>query len=311
MGFVEFFLKIIPLYALIGMGFLVGQRTKLSAADLARVNLQFIAPVIFFEAISRQDFSGDNFTLPLACIMLMGGMLTLVFMGARILASNPKTPYWLSAACANSNLGYFGIPVFMMVFGQENLGLYMLYLAGGIVFFYSAINYQFIRSRYSLREAVHQIARLPVMYAMVLAVLCQVFNWHVPAVFDDTITMIRGSYSVMGMMIIGIVLGRQSQNRKGFVFEWRLILFSNFVRFALYPALAITLVLVNREWLQFFTPMAEKILLLASIMPMGADTTSLAAQWNMHPERIAALTLVNTSLAMIYIPLALPYVIAL
>jgi len=57
------------------------------------------------------------------------------------------------------------------------------------------------------------------------------------------------------------------------------------------------------------SPLTAKIILMVAIMPMGADTTSLAAQWNMHPERIAALTLINMSLALIYVPFLLPLLI--
>ena len=309
MNFIDFFCKILPLYLLIGVGFMVGRRTKLNAADLAHINLYYIAPVVFFDAISRASLSWANAVLPLACFVLMGGMAVIIFWGIDWCSKDYKKPYWLTAACTNSNLGYLGIPVFVMMFGREQLGLYMLYLAGAVAFFYTVVNYLLLRGRYPLRYAFINLSKLPIMYALLAGIACQFLHWRIPPVFDEPLVMIQGAYSVLGMMIIGLALGQQSESNKGFVFEWQLIGFSNLIRLVIYPATAMGLVVLDRHFLQLFSPITEQIILLVSIMPMGVDTTSLAAQWNMHPERIAALTLINTIAALFYIPLILPLLV--
>lgn len=173
-------------------------------------------------------------------------------------------------------------------------------------FFYTVTTYLFIRNHYSLKEAMKNIVRLLVLHAMMAGIICQLLQFQLPSVFDDFFEMLRGAYVVLGMMIIGLVLGRQSRRGEGFVFEWRLILMSNVVRFTVYPLMAMLVITFDRQAFQFFSPLAQQIILLVSLMPMGADTTSLAAQWNSYPERIAALTLVNSLVALFIIPFALP-----
>jgi len=308
MDFPVFFCKLLPFYILIMIGFLVGRRTKLNPADLAHINLFYIAPVIFFEAVSRVALTFENAMLPLACFLLMGGTAVIIFTLTSFFSKDAKLPYWLTAACTNSNLGYLGIPVFVMFFGQNQLGLYMLYLSGAVMFFYTVINYLLLRGRYPLSYAFINLGKLPFVYALLAGLACHLIGWKVPPVFHDALIMIQGAYSVLGMMVIGIALGRQSEASKGFVFEWPLIAFSSVVRIVIYPLTALGLVWFDKKFIGLFSPMTEQIVLLTSLMPMGADTTSLAAQWNMHPERIAALTLINMVMALFYIPFLLPLI---
>ncbi len=306
MAFGELFIKILPLYILIAIGFLVGRRSKLQAMDLAAINLRFLAPMIFFDAISHMPFAAQNVFMPIICFVLLSIMAGFTFWTTKKLTKSPKTPYWLSAACSTTNTGYFGIPVFIILFGQQNLGLYMLHVVGAAIFFFTVTTYLFIRSQYSLKQAMEKIIKLPIIHAMILGLICQQLNIHLPAVLDDFFVMLRNAYVVMGMMIIGLVIGSQSEEAKGFVFEWPLIIYSNAIRFILFPALSLGVVMLDREFFHVFSPMAQKIILLVSVLPMGADTTSLAAQWRMHPERIAALTLVNSLLALFVITFMLP-----
>lgn len=306
MEFLPFFLKILPLYVLIVMGFFVGRKTKIDAGDLAFINMQILAPLIIFDAVTHLSVAIENFIMPFTCFMMLGTVAAIVFHMVRLLSKDDKKPYWLAAACSTTNSGYFGIPLFLLLFGTEDLGLYMLFALGSTIFFYSVTNYLFLRSQYTFSQALKKIASLPIIYAMIAAFVCQGLSWQLPAMFDGFFVNLRGAFIVMGMMIIGLVLGSQSEGKKGFVFEWPLILFSNVIRFCVFPLLALGLVLLDRRFFGLFSPMAEKILLLVSVMPMGADTTSVAAQWKMHPERIAALILVNSVIALFLIPYLLP-----
>lgn len=306
MDFAPIFLKILPLYVLIVIGFFAGRRTRIEASDLAFINLQLLIPLICFDAISHLPFAAENFILPVTCFVLLGIVAVTVFYLTRWMSGDDKKPYWLAACCTTTNSGYFGIPVFLIALGEENLGLYMLYALGATIFFYSVTTYLFIRSQYTLQQAMGKIARLPIIHAMLAGFLCQAIDYRLPAIFDDFFVTVRGAYVVMGMMIIGLVLGRQSEERKGFVFEWRLIAFSNAIRFVFFPLLALGVVFLDRRFFNLFSPLSEQIILLVSLLPMGADTTSLAAQWRMHPERIAALTLVNSVIALFVISYVLP-----
>lgn len=311
MDFTTFFIKIFPLYLLIGIGFLVGRRTKLRAPELAAINLQFIAPMIFFDAISRVPFAMENIFLPLICFALMGLVALAIFYGSRAVTSDEKTPYWLAATGSSSNTGYFGIPVFLLMFGEKDFGLYLLYTVGSALFFFSVVNFLFIRNEYDLRQSLKQMLRLPVLHAMVLGILAQLVGFQLPSIFDDFMLTIRHAYVVLGMMIIGLVLGHQSDRKSGLVFEWRLLLGMNVARYLLFPGMALAVVLLDRHVVDFLSPMAGNIILLVSLMPMAADATSFAARNNMHPERTAALVLANSILALFVIPLLLPYLLSL
>lgn len=311
MDFTIFLLKIFPLYVLIGIGFLVGRRTTLQAGDLATVNLQYIAPIIFFEAISRLNFSAENVVMPVACFVIMSTLAALVFGVTKLCSKDVKLPYWFSAASVTTNSGYFGIPVFLILFSEKDLGLYMLYVIGSTIFFFTVTHYLILRSHYEMKHALQKIVRLPVLYAMLAGLVCQIGGWHLPPVFDQSFVMLRGAYSVMGMMIIGVLLSKQDEDKKGIVFEWPLIAASNFVRFAAFPLVSLGFVMLDHYTIGLLSPMARHIILLVSLMPMGIDTASIAAQWKMRPERIAALILVNTFLALVAIPLLLPLLLSL
>jgi predicted permease len=236
---------------------------------------------------------------------MMTGICAIIFVLARAILGNVPKIYWLSAALATTNVGYFGIPLAMIVFGPDILGAYVLYIMGGTVFFYTVTQFLILRSQYHFSEAIQRIFHLPVIYALIFGVIAQGFGLRFPAIYNDFFTLMRGAYSVLGMMIIGLILSRQGK----FDFNLRDIFGATIIRFLIYPAVTVGLILLDREGLHLFSPEAQKIMLMVSVLPMGIDTASLAAQWRMEPEKIATLTLVNSIMALFLIPLFLPYLL--
>lgn len=307
MSFVDLILKIAPLYVLMGLGFFAARRTALDAADMGALNMQFLAPVVFFEALTRMPFSAANLLLPAICFATMALVCACVYAVCRATLGKAQKTYWLPAALATTNIGYYGIPVAVMVFGPDILGRYVLYAVGGTAFFYTVTQFMILRSHYNIRAALAKIVRLPVIHALLLGLAAQMAGFRFPPLMDEFFALVRGAYSVIGMMIIGIILGRQ----KKFMFDTRDIAAATMVRFILYPALAVSCVFLDRAAGPFLPADVHKIMLMVSVLPMGVDTATLAAQWKTAPDKIASLTLVNSVMALGVIAVALPYLLAL
>ena len=109
---------------------------------------------------------------------------------------------------------------------------------------------------------------------------------------------VRGAYTVIGMMIIGLGLAKITHLAK----DGKFVLSTLLAKFVVWPAVAAAVIFLDRHTVQLFSEEVYAVLTLISIVPMAANTVSYAEALRTHPEKAALAVFVSTLVALLVIP---------
>jgi len=142
------------------------------------------------------------------------------------------------------------------------------------------------------------VLRYPGLHACWVGLTLNAMAIKLPAYVPQTVDLLAGGFSAVGMMIVGLGLAAVSRLRLdlgfiGFTFAWK---------FLVWPALAATFVMLDRAWLHAFSTIGHQVLLIESLVPMAAVTVVHATLQNIHPDRAAVAVAVSTLFALIWLP---------
>jgi len=124
MTLVNVFLSVIvPIFALIGVGTVMDRCFRLDLPTLAKLNFHVFVPALLFVKMLEADIDGSAIALIAAYTAVH---ITLLYIGAWCLFSWSKFRRHrtvLSAGAALANVGNYGIPLTVMAFGEQYLGV--------------------------------------------------------------------------------------------------------------------------------------------------------------------------------------------
>lgn len=297
--FLELITNLIPLYLLIGAGFLIGRRVGIDTYTLANLILYLCMPIMVFGFIAQLDFKPAYVLLPvyvfLAQLVIGLGMLQL---GRKIYGDSRANLLSMCASMGNS--GYFGIPLVLLLL-PDWAGVYIFMMLGFTLYEGTIGYYIAARGKFTVRDSIIKVLKFPSVYAITAGLLVNYFHIELPELFLTYWTYFKGAYVILGMMIIGAALA----NMERLVFSIRFISLSFLGKFIFWPLLALGFILLDRLALHMFEEPVQVLILIAALVPPAANIAAFAAQFDMRPEKAATTILAGTVIAIFYIPLVL------
>ena len=211
----------------------------------------------------------------------------------------------LAIVSAEGNVGYFGIPIALLLFNKNIFSIYILCTLGVIIFQNSAGYYLSARGRYSVKESLNRLKKLPAIYAFILAVFFLYLDINLPVFMDNFIINIQGTYVTLGMMLIGF--GISTVNK--FSFDYKFISLSFLGKFVVWPLFTISLILLDYYIFNLYDNTIYQVFILLSIVPIGANPVIFATALNIHPEKVSSAVLFSTVFALIYVPIIIIFLL--
>lgn len=296
--------KLLPLYITVGLGWIAGRFLQASGSHIAGMMLYIVTPSVVFSGVMNAPLSASVILLP----FVVFGFCTAIGLTHLVIARG-----WLNNASANiiplsvgtGNTGYFGIPVALLLFGEQGLSMYIVCLLGTTLYENSLGFYLAARGRFGIRDCLIKVARLPSIYAFCLAVLLNLSEMSIPSALVPLFDNLRGAYSILGMMIIGISI----LSFRGLAGDLRFTALAFFGKFVSWPLLALTFWWIDSQWLQIYGLAVYQAVFLISITPIAANTVVIATLLDTEPQQAAGTTLLSTVFALAYIPLMVSLVL--
>lgn len=291
------FLKLLPLYLTVVLGWIAGRYLQASARHIAGIMLYILTPSIVFSGVMAAPLSPQVILLPFL-VFAMASVLGILHLklGRRLLGDNSAN---IMPLCVGSgNTGYFGVPVALLLFGEEGLGLYVVCMLGVTLYENSLGYFLAARGRYGLGDALKRVAKLPSVYGFVLAVLLNLSGAGIPDVFVPLFDNLRGAYSVLGMMIIGMGIS----SLRGLAGNLRFTALAFWGKFVAWPLLACLFWWLDASYLGVYGPAVHQAVFLISITPIAANTVVIATLLDTSPRQVAGTVLLSTLFALVYIP---------
>lgn len=291
--------QLLPLYAIAVLGFVVGKFAKIDVKSITTLTIFVISPTVFTLSIAKLDFSAGAVVAPVLMFVLACVLSGLVLAAAK-LYMEPKTAYLSALSTGTSNWGYFGIPIAFALFPPEMVAAYIVTGVSFQIFENSLGMYYISRGNKGPWESFRAIFKYPVIYAITAGLLLSAFHVPMPALADNILTMFKGAYTVLGMMIIGLGLSQLEKFRVDMPFIATMFA----IRYVMWPLVALGVVAADQH-LNILGEVFHKPLLLFAIVPMAANNIAFATHFDMAPARAAMGVLLTTLFALVYIPLAI------
>ena len=291
------FYKLIPLYVTVVLGWLAGRYLEASGKHIAGIMLYIMTPSVVFSGVMEAPLSVEVILLPVLVFVLCSVIgVGHLWLARRVITDGSASLMPLSVGTGNT--GYFGIPVALLLFGQEGLALYIVCMLGTTLFENSVGFYLAARGRYSLRDSLVRVVKLPSVYAFALAVALNLSGFSIPEVFTPLFDNLRGAYSILGMMIIGMGI----LSFRGLAGNLQFTGLAFLGKFVTWPLVALGLWWLDANLFGVYDLAVYQAIFLISITPIAANTVVIATLLDTAPRQAAGTALLSTLFALAFIP---------
>jgi len=291
--------NIIPLYILIGLGFISGRWLDVNLHSMAIIAIYILAPIVNFGALARMEFTPEYVLLPVLIFLASSIIGVISYNLARATWRN-NIANLIGMASVVGNTMYFGLPVVLALLGPEWAGVYAL-INLGIFLNEVGLGYYFgARGNATLKGALIKVLKLPVVHAIWLGLLYNLSGFDLPESFLRYWNYAIGAWVFIGMMIIGVALGKLDKLE----IDWRLILNLFVPKFVAWPLVGFGIVLADLHYMHWFGSEVHTMLVIITAVPLAGNLVAYAATLKLHPEKAAAAVLISTILGIFTVPAA-------
>ena len=305
---VEIFLKTLPFFAIIGLGYFAGRSGFFSAG--ANV---YLTKFVFYFALSAMLF---NFSANLNLGELFSWDFTLAYLVATFLiyivgfsiALIRKLPIVEAAVeaqcCSIGNVGFLGIPMLAILMGEEAVGYVMIALAVDLIVFGSLIILVIVAVRGGIMglslisTLLGGLVRNPMILAIVAGLTWSVIEIPLPAPLWEFVQLLGAAATPCALFAIGASLAEKSTERLKTAF-WL-----TFAKLILHPATVAFSALILFDVPEY--PAA--VMIVASSLPVAGNIYILAQHYGVAPQRVSASIFVSTAISVVSISFVLSLV---
>ena len=292
------FFKIIAILLNVVVGFLAGRIMKVERDSIASLLFYFISPIVFFTipASANLSVSALGITAVTFVICTMLCMFSYYIFG---FYWQDQTRNILALSAGNANCGYFMLPIAAGIFDDYTLSIYMMAIVGVSIYESSVGFYISSRGIHSTYDSFMKVLKLPTLNAFVLGCILSFTGLTLPEFLDDFTHNMRGAYSVLGMVMVG--LGLSTIPKFEVDIKFTLAAFAS--KFLFFPIAINVFVLLDKFVFGWYDENYHNALQLLCTAPMAANTIVIASITKFHPEKVATTVLLSSLFALIYIPI--------
>lgn len=304
----EIFLKTLPFFGLIGLGYGAARAGAFSAeatAYLTKFVFFYALPAMLFAFSANLTFSDLLDARAVAAYLWACGVLYLFVMVVAFLRRARLDEATIEAHCAIiGNTGFLGVPMLVVLLGEASVKTVLLVLTIDLVVFSSLFTILITLARggridWSLpQRLLTAVARNPMVVAMVLGLSWSATGWQVPVLANDFLRLLGAAATPCALFAIGASLfGRKVERLQ--IVSWL-----SFAKLVLHPALvAFGALVVFRT-----DPYVAGVLIAAAALPVAGNVFILAQHYQTGPARVSATILVSTVISIATVPVVIAWV---
>ncbi len=296
------FLKILPLYINVILGYISSKFLSVNRASIASLLIYILGPIVVFSAtISvKIDFAISFLPIFLYSFSSMIAFGTLFIWGKSW--DNP-TGNILSFTAGTGNTGYFGIPLAVIFFEPQLADIYIFTVLSSLLYENTTGFYVTAKGNFTIRESLIKILKLPILYAFILGLVLNISDFHIPTVLGEYTSQFKATYGILGMMMLGMgLIGLKSDKAN---FDIKFISIAFIIKFIFWPLAMLGFIYLDKSIFHILNSDLYKVLFLFSIVPLAGNTVTLAVLLNTKPEKASLAVFLSTVISILYIPIAI------
>ncbi|QEW23056.1 auxin efflux carrier [Marinibacterium anthonyi] len=305
---VEIFLRTLPFFAIIGVGFIAG-RTRFFTPEATG----YLTKFVFFFALSAMLFRFSaslsladviNWNLVLGYLCGTATVYAIATGVAFLRGLNMQTAAVEAQCAAIGNVGFLGLPMFITLFGEGAIGPNMLVLTVDLIVFSSLIVI-LVNAGRTGRLSLATFGQIglgllknPMIVSIVAGLGWSALDIPIPRPMDEFLVMLGASATPGALFAIGASLAGKSAERvaiAGWLSTCKLILHPLFVA-------------IGVLWLFPVDPFAAMVTISAASLPVAGNVFMLAQHYGIAPQRASAAILISTTVSILTVPLVIAWV---
>ncbi len=304
----EVFVKTLPFFAVIGLGFGAGRLGLFGPEATA-----WLTKFVFYFALSAmlfgfsanlsigELFDARGFAAYLwACLMMYGLVMAVAFARRRPLAEATIEAHTATIG----NTGFLGVPMLVVLLGPESVPPVLMILTIDLVIFSSLFVMLITLAREGRispelpRMLALAVLKNPMVMAMVAGLAWAATGLGLAGPVDEFMTLLGAAATPCALFAIGASLADKKVERLGVV-TWLCV-----GKLVLHPSLvAVATLLVFGV-----DPFMAGVMIAAAALPVAGNVFILAQQYQVGPARVSAAILISTIVSIATIPVVIAWV---
>ena len=308
---VEIFLKTLPFFALIGLGYGAGVTrffTPEATAWLTKFVFYFALSAMLFRFSANLSF-GDIFDTQFMMAYLWAtafvyGIATAVAFIRGLSVEEAA----IEAQCAViGNVGFLGIPMLVMLLGEGAIVAVMQVLAVDLIVFGSLVVILITggrdgRVQWAILKTVGLgLLKNPMIVSICVGLACSAAQLPIPTPLNDFMAILGAAATPGALFAIGASLASKSAERVS-VAVWL-----STAKLVLHPAAVALSALV----LFPVAPYAAGVMIAAAALPVAGNVYILAQHYGVAPQRVSASILISTAFSIVTVSAVIAWVNAM
>lgn len=304
----EIFLKTLPFFAIIGVGYWAG-RVKFFTPEATG----YLTKFVFYFALSAMLF---RFSANLSIAQILDwtyvgayfwatALVYLIVTAVALIRRRSVEEAAIEAQCGViGNVGFLGVPMLVLLLGENAIGPVMLTLAVDLIFFGSLVVILITGSRDGrmslgiLKTVGTGLIKNPMIVSIVLGFAWSASAAPIPVPLNEFLSILGGAATPGALFAIGASLASKSAERME-VASWL-----SFSKLVLHPAA----VAVSALWLFSVDPYAASVMIAAAALPVAGNVYMIAQHYGVAPTRVSASILISTAVSILTVSLVIGWV---
>ena len=300
--FLLIFIKIIPLYINVLLGYLSSKFFDVKSESIASLLIYILGPIVVFSAVLSVKIDLTLVLLPIFLYIFCSiiAFTTLFIWGKSW--DNP-TGNILAFSAGTGNTGCFGIPLAIIFFPPHLADIYIFIVLASFLYESTTGFYVTAKGKFTVKQSLKKILKLPLLHAFVVGLICNLAGIAIPEEIVLYAAQFKVAYGILGMMMLGIGLVGLKGNDDNW--DKKFIGIAFVLKFIFWPLSMILVIFLDKTFFNFLNEDLYKVLFLFSIVPLAGNSVTLAVLLNAKPEKTSLSVFLSTLISIIFVPLAI------
>jgi len=264
---------------------------EINSKSLTILSVYFFQPFVTVWGFSTASLDMQHALVPLLYLGIIIFLLLPTILFSRVFFSDSKERAIFSIAGFVGNTGNIGIPLGLVLFGEESLIYTTLINIANVFVVYIIGVYIYSRGSLSIKESLINIIKIPIIPVSIVAIIVNLYGVPIPPQVQEFFKM--GAYA--GIVLQLFLLGTFLQGIIISSISIRLFFGVIFQKFMLIPIVSATLLYYTN--LSLFV---QGIIVMEMMTPLAVANINLASLYECRPKDVTILILLST---LVFIPI--------
>lgn len=279
---------ILPILLVAAVGFLLQKQLRLDPRPISQITFYVLTPALVFNLMTASDIGGRQvlgmMTLAVVVIIATAGLSLLA---GRLLKLEPSLAAAFLISATFMNAGNYGLSLNQFAFGELGLAWASLFFVASVMMTNSLGVYVASRGRSGRLAALRGLAKVPAMYAILLALAVNNLELVVPLPIARPLKLLGNAAVPVMLLILGMQIAAA-----GWSVHRGLLAAASGIKLLIAPAIA-----ALAAPLLLTTELARQVGVLEAAMPTAVMSTIVAIEFDVEPNFVTGVVLVSTLLS--------------